>query len=149
MSDSPFKMANATTCKPGTEPTHNCGSREGQLGKPDGDVVLDGWRVNPDGSRTCTYCGSLHEEDFQDILTHYVAGDPGYKFEQTQKGYKFYAHRPGVTNASEGGIKFYGWHVDVNPASPTFAARDANYHAACKKNREENMLLFNRPAGSA
>ncbi len=69
------------------------------------------WRDMPDGSRTCDQCGSLHPEDFIDILYHYMAKDEGYSFSTTTKGgWKFYAHRPGNRNASDGGIKFYGNH---------------------------------------
>lgn len=71
------------------------------------------WRSMPDGSRTCSYCGSLHPADFIDIMHRYTNGEDGYHFDLTSKGYKVYANRPGVKNASEGGIKFYGWHIDA------------------------------------
>lgn len=88
-----------------------CASRDQTPVRP-GMPESDHWRVMPDGTRTCSFCGSLHEDDFIDILQHYVAGDEGYSFSTTSKGYKWYAQRPNVRNASEGGIKFYNWHVD-------------------------------------
>lgn len=65
----------------------------------------------PDGSRTCSYCGSLHPDDFMDIMKQFAAGRPGYRFGTTDKSYKAYGNRPGVRNASEGGIKFYVHHL--------------------------------------
>lgn len=69
------------------------------------------WRAEADGTRTCSYCGSLHPEDWVDIMEHYAAGDPGYHFGTTDKSYKVYANRPGTRNAGMGGIKFYGHHA--------------------------------------
>ena len=81
----------------------------GPLNEADG---VDQWRDMPDGTRTCSFCGSLHEDDFIDIVKRYLDGEAGYKFDYTTKNYKFYANRPGVKNASDGGIKFYISHVD-------------------------------------
>ena len=69
------------------------------------------WRTKPDGSRTCSYCGSLHPDDFTEIMRAYADGDGGYHFSTTTKSYKLYGNRPGVQNASQGGIKFYGPHL--------------------------------------
>lgn len=71
----------------------------------------DRWCMMRDGSRTCSYCGSLHPEDFHEICVKYAAGEEGYRFDTTDKRYKVYSNRPGVKNASEGGIKFYTWHA--------------------------------------
>ena len=73
--------------------------------------VWDRWRVMDDDTRTCSHCGSLHPEDFISILKYYSLGKPGYRYEPTLKSYKVYANTPGTTNASEGGIKFYFWHM--------------------------------------
>lgn len=89
-----------------------CGDRDSN---PLADMSFPGqdhWRVMPDGSRTCSFCGSLHEDDYLAILEAYANGEPGFHFDLTSKGYKRYANRPGVRNAAEGGIKFYGWHAD-------------------------------------
>jgi len=116
---------------------HRCGGRWfGQSPKFGGDKALpDTWDLMADGTRTCSYCGSLHEEDLFDILQHYVAGDPGYSFSTTDKGYKLYAHRPGAVNASLGGIKFYKCHVDHN--HPDFEKREALFRKACEKQNAE------------
>lgn len=92
-----------------------CGSRAQQPGSSQFPGP-DKWRVEKNGDRTCSYCGSLHPEDFEAILTAYANGDPGYRFDTTTKGYKRYASRPGVTNAGEGGIKFYTWHLPPDEA---------------------------------
>jgi len=72
------------------------------------------WRRAPNGDRTCSYCGSLHPEDFLDIMIKYIEQEPGYRLETTSKPYKIYANRSGVQNASQGGIKFYFNHL-VDP----------------------------------
>lgn len=70
------------------------------------------WRTLPNGDRCCGYCGSLHPDDMVDIMYKFIQREEGYNFEPTDKGYKLYANRGGVLNASDGGIKFYTWHVD-------------------------------------
>jgi hypothetical protein len=88
----------------------------------------DHWRQMPDGTRTCSFCGSLHPEDFRDICYGYVEGD-GSHFDVTTKGYKVYASRPGTKNAMEGGIKFYRWHLAI-AGSELAASADAAYRLA-------------------
>jgi len=70
------------------------------------------WRDMPDGTRTCDHCGSLHPDDFVDICYHYLEEGTGYEIDMTSKDYKVYASRPGTGNAGQGGIKFYGWHIE-------------------------------------
>jgi len=81
------------------------------------------WRTMPDGTRTCSYCGSLHPEDFTDIMWRYSQREEGYEFDRTTKGYKDYGHRPGTSNASQGGIKFYGNHCIPPWEDELYAAR--------------------------
>lgn len=120
------------TCE---ETTHNCGSRIQQQGPPGDGKFYDGYRTQPNGDKTCTYCGSLSEEDFFDIIEHYVAGDPGYKFEPaSNKRHKWYANRPNVTNASEGGIKFYSWHGDFTPG-PELVRKNEIYDKAIQTHK--------------
>jgi len=69
------------------------------------------WRPEKDGSRTCTHCGSLHPDDFIDVMWRYSHREEGYSFGTTTKGYKLYGNRPGVVNAGDGGIKFYSDHL--------------------------------------
>ena len=89
------------------------------------------WQKEPNGDRTCTYCGSLHEVELIDILTHYADGDEGYHFDPSTKGYKLYGHRPGVQNAMQGGIKFYKWHIDKT--HPDFPRREAIFKRAMER----------------
>lgn len=72
----------------------------------------DTWDIGPDGNRTCSYCGSIHYEDFKKIEQKVKDKVPGYAIEGTDKGYKFYVRQPGVRNAGEGAIKFYSWHFN-------------------------------------
>lgn len=45
-------------------------------------------------------------------MWRYAQREEGYHFSTTTKGhYKYYGNRPGVRNAGDGGIKFYGVHL--------------------------------------
>lgn len=94
------------------------------------------WRIEPNGDRTCSFCGSLHPDDFLDIMQRYAAGEAGYRFSLTDKSYKVYANRAGVRNASDGGIKFYGAHA-VEESDPKRADHEAAWAASVKRSREE------------
>lgn len=95
----------------------------------------DYWDVMPNGDRTCSYCGSLSEDDFVDIMQSYVDGVEGFSFERSTKSYKTYAKRPGVSNAGSGGIKFYHMHVDKD--HPKIQERMELFRKAVEKSREE------------
>lgn len=115
--------------------TFLCGSRNHT---PITDFKCDCWQREPNGDLTCTFCGSLSEDDLAEILAHFADGDPGYHFEPSTKGYKVYANRPGVMNASEGGIKFYGWHV--NASHPDYEKRNALFERAKEKRRNREAV---------
>lgn len=88
-----------------------CQSRDGNPLAGKSCPAPDFWRTRPNGDRTCSFCGSVHPDDAISILTDYVEHKKG-RFDMTGKGYKFYMSRPDVTNAAEGAIKFYTWHLD-------------------------------------
>ncbi len=94
------------------------------------------WEKRPNGDRCCSYCGSLHPDDFLDIMQRYAAGEEGYHFGLTDKSYKVYVSRPGVRNAGDGGIKFYGHHA-VSKDHPDRAAHEAAWRAAVEKHRAD------------
>lgn len=62
--------------------------------------------------RVCSYCGSLHPEDFEKIVDLCIEskGEKA-EVEWSTKGYKIYARRKDTVNAGQGGIKFYTQHV--------------------------------------
>lgn len=96
--------------KPVTDP-HLCPDRASSLAaiKFPGP---DSWDVMPNKDRTCSFCGSLHPDDFLRLVE--AAADPGkpdHRLDPTTKGYKWYVNQPGVDNALQGGIKFYNWHI--------------------------------------
>jgi hypothetical protein len=99
------------------------------------------WRTEANGDRTCSYCGSLHPDDFLDIMQRYAAGEEGYRFELTTKSYKVYANRAGVRNANDGGIKFYGAH-SVEEDDPRRADHEAAWTAAVTRSRKEFAERF-------
>lgn len=131
--------AQPSRAKPAREGEFYCGSPNKP--PPTSQSAFSGpdhWQIAPNGDRTCSFCGSLHEEDFVAIMEDYAEGLEGYHFEPTSKGYKVYAHRPRVGNASDGGIKFYGWHVDRTPG-PDFDRRVELFEKA-KKRRSDDLL---------
>lgn len=101
------------------------------------------WKSQPNGDRTCSYCGSLHPDDFLDIMQRYAAGEEGYHFGLTDKAYKVYANRSGVQNASHGGIKFYGAHA-VPEGDPKRAEHEAAWTAAVAKYRADFAERFGK-----
>jgi len=83
---------------------------------------LDRWeKFKSNGDRVCSYCGSLHWEDFKLMVKasaeapEDAALDECVQIEPSDKSYKIYAMWPGVKNAHEGGIKFYTPHIDSPP----------------------------------
>lgn len=70
---------------------------------------MDYWFVMRDGTRTCSFCGSLHPEDFEKLLDRAIEkGDVD--VDPSTNGGKWYVYRPEVKNAGEGGIKFKVGH---------------------------------------
>ena len=84
------------------------------------------------GNRVCSFCGSLHPDDFLALVkaSAEAQADASYEtsvqIEPSDKSYKLYVHQPGVRNAHEGGIKFYTMHLPRN-ADKTFAITDVQH----------------------
>jgi hypothetical protein len=121
----------------------SCGRRMGEPGPWETQEGLDRWRIKANGDRTCSFCGSLHPEDFAAIAEAYAKGEPGVHFDTTTKSYKRYASRAGVQNASHGGIKFYAAHV---PASGELRDRVLAADAAARVIWREKMTGMLAPA---
>lgn len=119
-----------------------CGSRPADPNGVFKVAEFDFWQRHANGDRTCSFCGSLHEDDFLAIAEAYATGIDGFRFDTTDKGYKVYASRPGVQNAQQGGIKFYGWHARKD-ASDEFdqRRRDIFGRAALRHRAEMKRLL--------
>lgn len=128
-----------------------CGRRDegGWWGRTD-DLTPDTWDRGPDGNRTCSYCGSLHPEDFFALVKAAAdagpdAGDDVPSIDPSDKGYKVYVRQKGVRNASEGGIKFYTQHLP----RPVPVERNAEYSKAVQASRvrfERQMATANAAA---
>ena len=78
----------------------------------------DHWqRFKSNGNRVCSYCGSLHPDDFFAIVKTVADAGPNADWqpvpsiEPSDKSYKIYVRQPSVRNAHEGGIKFYTMHL--------------------------------------
>ena len=61
-----------------------CPRRTGELGPWSRNTGEDKWRTDRDGTRTCSFCGSLHPEDF------FKAIKEGCELGPTDKNYKVY-----------------------------------------------------------
>jgi hypothetical protein len=93
-----------------------CGRRDDPFAYNHNDGELpDTWDMGPDGNRTCSYCGSMHYDDFIDMCRLAIV-DEGYSIDPSDKGYKVYVRQPGVRNASEGAIKYYKQHTPPDAA---------------------------------
>lgn len=69
------------------------------------------WDKEINGDRTCSGCGSYHPKEFIEWLDKAIDPDKEDRLDMTTKGYKFYVHKPGVSNASQGAIKVYLHHI--------------------------------------
>ncbi|KRS17544.1 hypothetical protein [Roseovarius indicus] len=74
----------------------------------------DTWIRCPNGDRVCSFCGSLHPEDFERLAKEAADKDSSTFIDPTTKQYKWYVRRDEVPNASAGGIKFYSWHAPTD-----------------------------------
>ena len=104
------------------------------------DPTLDRWEERgPD--RGCSYCGSWHPDDFLSFLE--IAADPEEKesyLEPSTKGYKVYIHRPGISNATQGVIKFYKWHLPEQIDEET----EKLWREALEVSFRKNMAVLDR-----
>ena len=119
-----------------------CRSRMEQRGPWEYREGLDTWEYCPNGDRTCSFCGSLHPEDFLALVRLAAEGQP-VEIEPSDKSYKIYVGRRTVRNASEGGIKFYTWHL----SGPVSTSDQDLYEQAVlnTKKRFEEMMQRQYP----
>lgn len=111
-----FRLRQRLFCFAGYHRCPDRGSVAAVFKVPGGDKALpDTWDLGQDGYRTCSFCGSIHPDDFMDICRKTLT-DERYAVEPSDKRYKVYVRQPGVKNASMGAIKFYMGHA---PAKPT------------------------------
>ncbi len=91
---------------------HTCRRRIATPGPRNRDENIDTWRIEPNGDRTCSFCGSMHFDDFEKAVDLCLEDVSKCRIEwATGKNYKLYAWRPNIRNATQGGIKFYVWHT--------------------------------------
>lgn len=131
-----------------------CG-RRGEISDPNGVFkILEGpdhWdKFKSNGNRVCSYCGSLHPEDFLRLVKESATAPEDALFrsvvevEPSDKSYKIYVHQPGVRNAHEGGIKFYTHHLERDDAGKVLVTeqQEAEYKEAVRRSdvRFEQVL---------
>lgn len=93
------------------------------------EALPDGWRIEPNGERSCSYCGSMHPDDLMAFLNS-VDGVSRW-IDLNDNKHKVYIHRPEVESAKEGPIKYYIIHSEsravitaINMALVVTKARD-------------------------
>ncbi len=92
-----------------------CPSRMDQWGPWEQKENLDTWEYTG-ADRTCSFCGSIHPDDFEAFLNRVInEDDDRCRIEISDKPYKIYLDRPEISNAGEGAIKFYKWHIPDDP----------------------------------
>lgn len=75
--------------------------------------------------RCCSFCGSMHPQDFYDFLVKCLeTKDLNFRLSTTTKNYKFYVKRPNVNNEYKGAMKFYMHHAPLDQTN------QAKYHPA-------------------
>ena len=86
--------------------TFNCPRRGESWRSAPENTLLDYWRDNAhntqDGKHSCSYCGSIHPDEFMQAVADGVEIGP------TDKSYKAYMSGPGFSHA-----KFYFQHLSV------------------------------------
>lgn len=118
--------------------THICGSRQ-TTPTPPGYADRDTWRAEANGDRTCSFCGSLHHDDWLRLMRDALDPKTETRIDLSDKGYKFYVHQAGVRNASQGGIKFYTWHIPSDAWAAEANAIHKDVTAASRAKFEAHM----------
>lgn len=126
------------------EDVQTCQSRMTQIGPWKCEENLDRWRHEPNGDRTCSFCGSIHPDDLLAILKSIPATPDVYVY-WSDKAYKLYIHRPEVTNAKDGAIKFYTWHILNDETAAELSGAYNACSSVCRERINEKMR-FLRPA---
>lgn len=97
-----------------------CPRRMHEIGPWEYKENLDRW-VQRGPDRVCSFCGSMHPDDFEKVLDRALVDD-AVRIDQSTKDYKVYIHRPEIGNAGDGAIKFYKQHIPDDPEHVTRVA---------------------------
>lgn len=98
--------------------------------------------------RTCTYCGSLHPEDLEKICVEAAKADSQAEVSRTDKNYKLYARWAETSNAMDGGIKFYVWHLPKDAVANESLQKKIDAAVRASDVRFEARLASARPRTS-
>lgn len=102
-----------------------------------GPWTLDWWRPEPNGERSCSFCGSAHPDDFDRHLDRVLADpDARVTVDLADGRHKVYLHRPEARVAGEGPIKFYVAHAPAAWGEPDSGALN-KLNAALRRSREK------------
>jgi hypothetical protein len=125
-----------------TDETHLCLSRATtpiSASWPERDT----WDTRPNGDRCCSFCGSLHPDDWLRLMKDAANPESKTIIDRSDKGYKFYVQQESVANASEGGIKFYTWHIPSEEwaAEANAIHREVVSNSAAKRAAQTKVLF--------
>lgn len=123
---------------------HTCPDRLQSFGPWQKKENEDTWNIEPNGDRTCSFCGSLHFDDFEKCVDLCLRDVSKCRIEKAMgKNYKIYVTRPEIKNAGEGGIKFYTWHCNEKNQEYLDEFNDKKYLPSCEKSRDyfNNVIL--------
>lgn len=120
-----------------TQP-QTCPRRMNEVGPWKHEENLDRWLPHKNGERVCSFCGSLHPEDF--IKLCHQAAQPGAEvdIETSSKEYKYYIRRDSVRKTNDGAIKFYTQHAP----DPLPEGDDIIFTEAVKWSRHRSSLRY-------
>lgn len=91
-----------------------CPYRVSNLGPWKYEENLDNWEMRGP-NKCCSFCGSIHPEEFIDIIDKIIAKEDGYEIYPADNGCKIYVIQPGINNGTKGGIKFHTYHMSELP----------------------------------
>lgn len=121
-----------------------CRSRMDQSGPWEHQENLDFWqKFKSNGDRVCSFCGSLHPDDFLTLMADAAKVESDVQLTVTDKRYKYYINRPGVKNAYDGGIKFYTWHL----TGPLTEEQQRVYQQAVQNSRDRFEKTYKKLCG--
>lgn len=122
---------------------------------PQGEDRWEQFKSN--GDRVCSYCGSLHPDDWFNKVRLAGGTSPDAPYLQSvnvsrsDKNYKYYVRQPDVRNAGEGGIKFYAHHLPRDAedrlALPEGAQDEANQAFSRSRARFDTYMTTIVPGG--
>lgn len=118
---------------------HTCPGRR-QEGPWDASAAcVDRWEWRGD-DRVCSFCGSLHPNDFESLLWRVLYDEQVLIFPADHAN-KIYLQRPEVSDASQGALKYKKWH---NLSAEWVARINPRFHEALEISLQRFQRRFDQ-----